>query len=93
MDTVTTDVGSKACSPDQPMSNRFTIIGHPAAELLSQSEEHGVIKLNNESIDVGDFFLAAPGHACTTTVKFPFANVVDCHGEIIGRYDHDARDH
>ena len=93
MDTVTTDVGSKSCSPDQPMPNRFTIIGHPNAELLSQSEEHGVIKLNGESIDVGDFFLAAPGHACTTTVKFPFANVVNRHDEIIGRYDHDARDH
>ena len=93
MDTVTTDVGSKSCSPDQPMPNRFTVIGHPNAELASQSEEHGVIKLNGEKMDVGDFFFAAPGHACTTTVKFPFANVVNRHGKIIGRYDHDARDH
>lgn len=93
MDTVTTDVGSKSCSPDQPMSNRFTVIGHPNAELSSQSEEHGVIKLNGESLNVGDFFLAAPGHACTTTVKFPYANVVNRQGDIIGQYDHDARDH
>ncbi len=93
MDTVTTDVGSKACSPDQPIPNRFTIVGHPRAELLAQSEEHGVVKLNGEKLDVGDFFLAAPGHACTTTVKFPFANVVDAAGRIVGRYNHDARDH
>ena len=93
MDTVTIDVGSKPCSPDQPMPNRFTVIGHPNAELFSQSEEYGVIKLNGESLDVGDFFLSALGHACTTTAKFPFANVSNRHDDIIRQYDHDARDH
>ena len=93
MDTVTTDVGSKSCSPDQPMNNRFTVLGHPKAELVAQSEEHGVVKLNGEKLEVGDFIFAAPGHACTTTVKFPFANVVNTEGEIVGRYDHSARDH
>ena len=93
MDTVTTDVGSKVASPDQPIPNRFTVVGHPRAELTAQSEEHGVVKLNGEKLDVGDYILAAPGHACTTTVKFPFANVVDTHGNIVARYDHTARDH
>ena len=93
MDTVTTDVGSKVASPDQPIPNRFTVVGHPKAELVAQSEEHGVVKLNGEKLDVGDYILAAPGHACTTTVKFPFANVVDANGNITGRYDHTARDH
>ena len=92
MDTVTTDIGSKACAPDQPIPNRFEVIGHPAAELVSQSEEHGVVKLNGENIDVGDMILASPGHACTTTVKYPYSLVVDGGGDVVGRYNHDARD-
>ena len=91
-DTVTADLGSKAVAPDQPTPVRFKVVGHPAAELVAQSEEHGVIKLNGESIDVGDFILASPGHACTTTVKYPYALVVDGSGEVVGRYDHQARD-
>ena len=92
MDTVTTDLGSKTCSPDQPMEHRFKLVGYPAAELTAQSEEHGVLRLNGETLAVGDLVLAAPGHACTTTVKFPYALVVDSGGQIAGRYDHDARD-
>ena len=92
MDTVTTDLGSKTCSPDQPMEHRFKLVGHPAAELIAHSEEHGVLKLNGERLSVGDMVLAAPGHACTTTVKFPYALVVDSAGHVAGRYVHDARD-
>jgi D-serine deaminase-like pyridoxal phosphate-dependent protein len=36
--------------------------------------------------------LAAPGHACTTTVKYPWALVVNGDGDVVGRYMHDARD-
>ena len=92
MDTITTDLGSKTCSPDQPMEHRFKLVGYPAAELVAQSEEHGVVKLNGESLAVGDLVLAAPGHACTTTVKFPYSLVVDNEGQVTGRYNHDARD-
>ena len=91
-DTVTTDIGSKSCAPDQPMDLRFKVVGHPSAVVSSQSEEHGVIKLNGLQLDVGDFILAAPGHACTTTVKYPYALVVDSEGEIVGKYAHEARD-
>ena len=36
--------------------------------------------------------MAAPGHACTLTVKFPYTNVVSKDGEVVGMYVHDARD-
>lgn len=91
-DTITTDIGSKAASPDQPTESRFKVVGHDQAVLIAQSEEHGVVKLNGESLKVGDFFLAAPGHACTTTVKYPYAVVVNSNGNVVGRYGHQARD-
>ena len=92
MDTVTVDIGSKSCSSDQPLEHRFKLVQYPGAELVLQSEEHGVVKLNGNSLNVGDFIIAAPGHACTLTVKFPYTNVISDEGEIIGRYQHDARD-
>ncbi len=91
--TVTLDAGSKSVSPDQPTEHRFKIVGHPNAALTAQSEEHGVVALNGERLKVGGLALVAPGHACTTTVKFPYALVVDSDGDVVGRYHHQARDH
>ncbi len=91
-DTVTVDIGSKSSSSDQPIDHRFGIIGFPNTELISQSEEHGVVKLNGNILKVGDYVLAAPGHACTLTVKFPFTNVISEEGIRKGVFLHDARD-
>ena len=92
MDTATVDIGSKSCSSDQPLEHRFKLIHHQETELVLQNEEHAVVKLNGASLNVGDFVLAAPGHACTLTVKFPYTNVVSKEGSLIGIYQHDARD-
>ncbi len=91
-DTVTLDIGSKAISPDLPRERRFKLVGHPECELTSQSEEHGVVKLNGADLSVGQFVFAAPGHACTASVKYPEALVVGEDGNLIGTYDHSARD-
>ena len=91
-DTVTVDIGSKSSSSDQPLRHRFKIVGSPNTELVSQSEEHGVVKLNGDVLKVGDYVLAAPGHACTLTVKFPFTNVIGEKGLHEGIFKHDARD-
>jgi hypothetical protein len=92
MDTVTIDIGSKSCSSDQPLQHRFKLVQYPDTELVIQNEEHAVVRLNGAPLNVGDFVIAAPGHACTLTVKFPYTNVVSKDGEIVGRYVHDARD-
>jgi len=91
-DTVTVDIGSKAISSDLLTPQRFKVLGHPSMELTAQSEEHGVIKRNGAVVNVGDYILASPGHACTTTPKYPHALVIDKGGEVIGRYEHTARD-
>jgi D-serine deaminase-like pyridoxal phosphate-dependent protein len=92
MDTITIDIGSKSCSSDQPLQHRFKLVQYPDTELVFQNEEHAVVRLNGTSLNVGDFIIAAPGHACTLTVKFPYTNVVSKDGEIVGMYVHDARD-
>ncbi|GIS65108.1 MAG: hypothetical protein CM1200mP3_13560 [Chloroflexota bacterium] len=39
---------------------------------------------------MGDYVLAAPGHACTMTVKFPFTHVVSNKGDGVWSFNHDA---
>ncbi len=90
--TVTLDIGSKAITDDQPIPWRLKVVGHESAELVGHSEEHAVVKLNGASLQVGDMVLAAPGHACTTTVRYPGALVVNGDGDVVGRYEHQARD-
>ena len=92
MDTVTLDVGSKAASPDLAIPDRFRVVGHEQTEVVSQSEEHGVVKLNGATLDVGDMVLVAPGHACTTSHLYPEALVVNSDGDVVGKYGHQARD-
>jgi D-serine deaminase-like pyridoxal phosphate-dependent protein len=41
---------------------------------------------------VGTYLLAVPGHACSTTVRYPGAYVVDAAGEVVDYYPHTARD-
>ncbi|MBI4200997.1 MAG: alanine racemase [Chloroflexi bacterium] len=91
-DTVTVDLGVKGISDDPPTPRRFKVVGNEAMELVSQSEEHGVVKRNGANLGVGDFFLARPGHVCSTTVKYPYALVINRQGDVTGRYDHQARD-
>ena len=91
-DTVTIDIGAKAVSSDPPTENRLRLIDKPNAKLIFQNEEHGIIKLNGESLKLGDYVLAQPGHACTVTPKYNRAIKIDKEGNISGQITPHARD-
>jgi D-serine deaminase-like pyridoxal phosphate-dependent protein len=64
---VTIDLGHKAVAAENPIDRRFKILNLEHYELLSQSEEHGVLKVKNwDEIEVGDVFFAIPYHICPT---------------------------
>jgi D-serine deaminase-like pyridoxal phosphate-dependent protein len=64
---VTIDLGHKAVASENPIDRRFKLLNLDDYELLSQSEEHGVLKVKNwEEIKVGDVFFAIPYHICPT---------------------------
>jgi D-serine deaminase-like pyridoxal phosphate-dependent protein len=67
--TATLDAGSKAISPDKPMSERFRWPG----KIISMSEEHTVVEAND--LKVGDRLLLMPQHACTTAYLYDNALV------------------
>jgi D-serine deaminase-like pyridoxal phosphate-dependent protein len=90
--TITTDLGCKGISSDLPLEERAFLLGLDAAELVAQSEEHGVFRIPGELPRVGDYLLAVPGHICPTTIRYPGIHVMDKAGEVVDYYLHTARD-
>jgi D-serine deaminase-like pyridoxal phosphate-dependent protein len=90
--TITTDLGSKAISSDLPLEERAFLLCQDSAELVSQSEEHGVFRIPGELPGVGDYLLVLPGHICPTTIRYPGIHVIDGAGEVVDYYLHTARD-
>jgi len=90
--TVTTDLGNKAISSDLAVEERAYILGQDKAQLILQSEEHGVFRIPDELPHVGDYLLAVPGHICPTTVHYPGIHVLNTAGKVVDYYLHTARD-
>ncbi len=90
--TITTDLGCKGISGDLPVEERAYVLGHDSAQLILQSEEHGVFRISGELPRVGDYLLAVPGHVCPTTVCYAGIHVLDTGGEVVDYYLHTARD-
>ena len=88
----TTDLGCKAISSDLLLEERATLLGHEAAEMLWQSEEHAMFRVDGELPQVGDYLLAVPGHICPTTIRYPGIHVIDETGNAIDYFEHTARD-
>ena len=64
---VTLDLGHKSVAAENPIDKRVRFLNLDGYELLSQSEEHGVLKVKNwEAINVGDVFYGIPYHICPT---------------------------
>lgn len=64
---ITVDMGHKAVAAENPIDKRIRFLNLGNYELLSQSEEHGVVKVENwEELKVGDVLYGVPYHVCPT---------------------------
>lgn len=64
---ITIDLGHKSVSAENPIDKRIKLLNLDNYELLSQSEEHGVLKVDNwNNIKVGDVYYGLPYHICPT---------------------------
>jgi D-serine deaminase-like pyridoxal phosphate-dependent protein len=90
--TITTDLGCKGISSDLLLEERATLLGHDAAEMVWQSEEHAMFRISGDMPQVGDYLLAVPGHICPTTIRYPGIHVIDAEGQVVDYYLHTARD-
>lgn len=64
---VTIDLGHKSVAAENPIDSRVKFLNLDHYELLSQSEEHGVVQVKNwNRIQVGDVLYGIPYHICPT---------------------------
>ncbi|MDC6365413.1 MULTISPECIES: alanine racemase [Flavobacteriaceae] len=64
---ITIDLGHKSIAAENTVDKRVKFLNLDGYELLSQSEEHGVLKVGNwKNINVGDVFYGIPYHICPT---------------------------
>ena len=64
---VTVDLGHKSVSSENPIDKRVKFLNLDNYELLSQSEEHGVLKVANwDELNIGDVLYGLPYHICPT---------------------------
>ncbi|MFT4032745.1 MAG: D-TA family PLP-dependent enzyme [Siphonobacter sp.] len=84
---ITIDLGHKAVSAENPVNRRVKFLNLAGYELLSQSEEHGVLKVANwKEIQVGDVLYGIPYHVCPTVALYETATVIE-HGEIVDEWN------
>jgi len=85
------DLGHKAVAAD-PVGARLTLVDHPDATLIGQSEEHLVVEGPSiEPLVPGDLLWAIPTHICPTCALHSWAYVVEG-GEVVDRWVVQARD-
>ncbi|WP_298535303.1 D-TA family PLP-dependent enzyme [uncultured Algibacter sp.] len=64
---VTIDLGHKSVSSENPIHQRIIFLNLDNSQLISQSEEHGVLKVKGwEHINIGDIIYGLPYHICPT---------------------------
>jgi len=74
---VTIDLGHKSVGAENSIEKRVRFLNLDEYELISQSEEHGVLQVNNwEAIKVGDLFYGVPYHICPTVNLYDMISVI-----------------
>jgi 3-hydroxy-D-aspartate aldolase len=75
---VTIDMGHKAIAAENPIDKRIRFLNLANYELLSQSEEHGVLAVKDwDSVNIGDILYGVPYHVCPTVNLYDEAYVVE----------------
>jgi D-serine deaminase-like pyridoxal phosphate-dependent protein len=90
---ITTDLGHKSVAAENPIGKRVFFLNLEDYEAVSQSEEHLVVKVNNDDwqkLEVGDVLYGVPYHICPTVALYDEVQVVD-HGEVTGQWAVEAR--
>lgn len=75
---ITIDMGHKAVAAENPIDKRTRFLNLENYEFLSQSEEHGVLAVEDwDSVKVGDVLYGVPYHVCPTVNLYDEAYIVE----------------
>jgi D-serine deaminase-like pyridoxal phosphate-dependent protein len=89
--TICIDLGHKSVAPENPIQNRVRFIDYPEWELLSQSEEHGIVEVgSHEHLPIGQVIRMIPYHICPTVALHQSLQVIE-NGNLTGLWEVKAR--
>ncbi len=72
------DLGHKAIASENPLPQRVKFLNLPEIEFKGHSEEHLVIKVDdNSEFNIGDVYYGIPQHICPTTALFERVYVIE----------------
>ncbi len=76
--TICIDLGHKSVAAENPIENRVRFIDFPHWTLKSQSEEHGIIEVNDHTnIQIGQIIRMYPYHICPTVALHQNLQVIE----------------
>lgn len=90
---ITTDLGHKSVAAENPIGNRVYFLNLDQYEVVSQSEEHLVIKVEEkdwEKLKTGNELYGIPHHICPTVALYNEVQVTE-NGEVTGQWKVVAR--
>lgn len=90
---ITTDLGHKSVSAENTIDKRIFFLNLRNYEVISQSEEHLVVKINETDWNVlktGDVLYGIPYHICPTVALYDEVQVVE-NGNVTGQWQIEAR--
>ena len=80
---ITIDLGHKAVGSENSIDKRVKFLNLKNYKLISQSEEHGVVEVNNwDKLKIGDVFYGIPYHICPTINLHDEVTVIENHEKI-----------
>jgi D-serine deaminase-like pyridoxal phosphate-dependent protein len=72
------DLGHKSVAAENPIDKRVCFINRPGWELTSQSEEHGLVEVDNSAdYTIGEIVRMIPYHICPTVNLHSHLQVID----------------
>lgn len=85
--TICLDMGHKAVAPENPIDKRVRFVEHPEWQLVSQSEEHGIVEVGDASqYKIGEVVLMQPYHVCPTINLTQKLQVIE-NGQKVGEWE------
>ena len=76
--TICLDLGHKSVAAENPIDNRVRFLNHPEWVLKSQSEEHGIVEVgDNSTFSIGEIIRMIPYHICPTVNLHSHLQVID----------------
>lgn len=85
---VTTDLGHKSVAAENPIDKRVFFLNIEQYSVVSQSEEHLVMEVDDEDwhrLNPGDALYGIPYHICPTVAMYDEAQVVE-EGKVFGQW-------